>query len=580
MYRRASLACLVMFLPAISSVFAAQRPEVTVTLTLDDVIAVQVRGLGAKKHVDREAASAALKRIGAAARPALLKAAESDDPEVRLRARALLATLPGQGRGAAWPDASRKARAEYERSTPEERLELIRAIAQMDGGAENVPFLLSLLRGPEQEVLAVLATLSRVPGVAAGQMALKFLNSPQSIAEWRARAWALARVGARLESYRLLAEMKVAIAPALKADAAVASGRRLLRDGQHKKALAEFGKAREAFPTDTRFLYLEAEALAAVGKLDEATKLRARALAMLPKEDAAYAVAGRMLSQMGRRRMAVAEWRALLAMAPKESAWGVFARMHLIADLEEGGAFKEASDLLIESLALLISMRDAGHAMGILGVEIPSVEAHVMELQALGEKFPLPADGIADALPAGEAKTEISMVVKDGKLDAYKRALADAAIVLRIAGMSATLRPMDIPGVGLDYDVAAGKLTLGITGMPCSKPVAWDAGGKPATVAVVDRDHCHVFSVDGATGAIRKLARYDVDSKVRIVPGKLLAACADHTARLNGLPMKWDELLAGKTFDTPPTVLRLTVTATTPAGPRATSSFDLALKKP
>jgi len=539
-----------------------------------------VRGLGAEKHVDRVAASAALTRIGAVARPALEKAALYDDPEVRLRARAILASLPRTIGGAAWPETSRKARVEYERKTPTERLQMLNSIFNLGETGELAPFLLSLLRGPDKEAQAALNALTRVPSAPAGQMALKLLAAPQNDSERRARAWALARVGAHLESYRLLVGLKVAIAPAPQADAAVASVRKHLRGGQRVKGFAEYLDARKAFPADARFLYLEAEAMAGMGKLGEAEKLRADALAMLPKDDAAYAVAGRMLSEMGLRRAAVPEWRALLALAPKQSVWGVYARMYLIGDLAEGGAFKEAGDLLAETLELLISMRDTGNAMGILGVEIPSVEAHVAELHALGEKFPLPAGGVVDALPADEVKTEMSVAVKDAKLDAYRRALNDAGIMLRLQNPSPTLRPMDIPGIGLRYDVAAKQLALSISEMPCSKPVAWTPRGKSATVVVFDEDHCHVFSVNGATGAVKKLARYDVDTKLRIVPGKQLAACTDHTARLNGMPVKWGELLAGKTFDTPPTSLHLTVTATTPAGPRVTSQFDLLLKKP
>jgi len=580
MCRRVSLACLVLLFLAVSSISAAQPREVSVKVELDEAIAIQVRGLGAEPYADREAASAALARIGIAARGALVKALQADDPEVRLRAKAVLGKLPADGRTTTWPEASRKARADYDLRTPANRISLITSIAMAAGPPQVIPFLLSLLRGPEDEVQAVLGVLPRIPGVPAGRIALECLLVPQNTAERRARAWALARVGARPEAYRLLAGMKVTFAAAPKADAAVASVRKLLGADQHEKALAEVRAARKATPGDTRFVYLEAEALAGLGKPDEAAKLRADALAKLPKDAAAYAAAGRMLSEMGLRRAAVAEWRALLAVAPKQSAWGVYARMHLVADLEEGGAFKAAGDLLAESLKLLIDMRDAGHAMGILGVEIPDVEAHVAELQALGEKFPAPSEGVADALSSGAVKAELSVVVKDADVAAYKRALADASVVLRIQGGSPSLRPMDIPGMGLRYDADAGSLTLGIGAIACGEPVAWDAGGKPATIAVVDRDHCHTFSVDGATGTVKKLARYDVDTKIRILPGKRLAACTDHAVRLDSVPVRWADLLAGKVFDTPPTTLRLTVTATMPAGPRITSTLELLLQKP
>jgi tetratricopeptide (TPR) repeat protein len=565
---------------AILPVSAAQPREVAVEVTLDELTAAHVRGLGAEAYADRQAASAALARIGGAARGALEEALQDDDPEVRLRAKAVLGKMPADGRAAIWPEASRQARADYDLCTPAERISLITSMARVGDPPGVIPFLVSLLRGPEAEVQAVLAALPRIPGDAPGRVALDFLRAPQSAAERRARAWALARVGAQPESYRLLAGMKVTFAPAPEADAVVASVRHLLRAGQYEKAVAQARAARKATPDDTRFAYLEAEALAGSGDVDEAAKLCAEALAMHPTEAAVHAAAGRMLSEMGQRRAVAAEWRALLANTPEQSAWGVYARMHLVADLEEGGAFKAAGELLAESLKLLIAMRDAGHAMGILGVEIPDVEAHVAELHALGEKFPLPPEGVADALPSGAVQAELSVVVKDGDVAAYKRALADASVVLRIQRPTPALRLMDVPGVELRYDVAAKQLSLGLGAASCSKPVAWDAGGKTAMVAVLDGDHCHIFGVDGADGAVKKLARYDVDTKVRIVPGKRLAACTDHAARLNGVPVKWTDLLAGKTFDTPPTALRLSVTATTPTGRRFTSPFNLLDKKP
>ncbi|MBM4030661.1 MAG: hypothetical protein FJ291_02625 [Planctomycetes bacterium] len=58
-------------------------------------LAQLIRDLGAEKHETREAATAKLRALGPAAIPSLKKAADSDDPEVRTRARELLATLSG-----------------------------------------------------------------------------------------------------------------------------------------------------------------------------------------------------------------------------------------------------------------------------------------------------------------------------------------------------------------------------------------------------------------------------------------------------------------------------------------------------
>ncbi|MBM4042200.1 MAG: HEAT repeat domain-containing protein [Planctomycetes bacterium] len=58
-------------------------------------LAQLIRDLGADRHATREAASAKLRALGPVAIPALKKAAESDDPEVRTRAKELLEGLSG-----------------------------------------------------------------------------------------------------------------------------------------------------------------------------------------------------------------------------------------------------------------------------------------------------------------------------------------------------------------------------------------------------------------------------------------------------------------------------------------------------
>jgi len=58
-------------------------------------LAQLIRDLGDEKHETREAASAKLRALGPVAIPALKKAAEADDPEVRARARELMEGMTG-----------------------------------------------------------------------------------------------------------------------------------------------------------------------------------------------------------------------------------------------------------------------------------------------------------------------------------------------------------------------------------------------------------------------------------------------------------------------------------------------------
>ncbi|HUT37579.1 MAG TPA: hypothetical protein VNE39_29130 [Planctomycetota bacterium] len=74
---------------------SAERMTAELAVAEPADLAQLIRDLGAQKHETREAASAKLRAIGPVAIPALKKAAESDDPEVRTRARELLAGLSG-----------------------------------------------------------------------------------------------------------------------------------------------------------------------------------------------------------------------------------------------------------------------------------------------------------------------------------------------------------------------------------------------------------------------------------------------------------------------------------------------------
>jgi hypothetical protein len=91
------------YLPA-NAYWKAKGVPVTAERLLDELrapappdVAALVRDLGAERHQTREEATRKLQALGAAAAPALRKAADSDDPEVRTRAGEILKALQGGG---------------------------------------------------------------------------------------------------------------------------------------------------------------------------------------------------------------------------------------------------------------------------------------------------------------------------------------------------------------------------------------------------------------------------------------------------------------------------------------------------
>jgi len=280
-----------------------------------------VRDLGAGEHATREQATAALRQLGAAARAALEQVENSPDPEVRERARALLADIR-LGINPDWPaDLAERAR-QYRQLDATERQNTLRRMAkELEHGA--VPFLLARLEVGDPNERAVAR------------------NALAEIANSRIK---LLRAVLRRKDY-----------PAA-------------------LALARNHAALTAF--DSRLLHLEAEAQAGNGNADAAQDCRQRALAAAPDDEAPHYQAAELLRELGRESWAIAEWNQILKIPPADEVYDSNAYLRLADAKVHAGQFAEAAAMLEK--ALNISQR---HGYGLTGGGAKTLEKQIRELR-------------------------------------------------------------------------------------------------------------------------------------------------------------------------------------------------------
>lgn len=563
-----------MALWAPAAMSAAESPPVRVQI--DVVVQPLVRDLGAADYAVRERASRRLRQSGPGALPALARAAASEDPEVRFRAIEAMRGIR-YGLGADWPDQAAQTLRRYGELAPADRAAALRFLAE-SLSERAVPFLVARLRnGDEAEAHAASEALREVETPAFGRALLSALGKPRNKDEIKARAWGLRCVGRRFDMYRLLARAKITDSPDLRLEAAVSQLLARARAG-HWEALERPAEAlAREFPADTRALYVRAEALETMGRADRARELRRHALAANRGDQPAHYHAAAMLSELGRRRLALPEWQLVLEMPLREDVYDVNACIGLVADCAEGGDFERAASLLERTLEMLIRMRDMNHPMGILGVEVARVEADIARLRQAGEAYPAPAGTpVEDELGPQELRAEVAVVVRAADPESIVRVLDDAAATLVLQNVPEDWRLLEWDNVTFRYDAGAKRLRLLIGRTPCAPAVPLPIG-PGATFGARTGDRWQLYRLEAGNAQPRVIARWQVDYRVRFRPGGRLAEYTDLSVRVEDELRRWDELTDGINFDRLPAMLRVDVTGTAPSGRRNTSSFRVDL---
>jgi len=559
---------------------APQRdlPAPKAPVAVEQVVDSLVRQLGDERYDQREAATKALAEIGWPALKRLEEAAKSDDPEVRLRARKIVGDLR-LGITPDWPAEMALQARHIARMEENERARTIGNIAQALK-EKAVPFLLDRMAQATRDADSALTYLRRMDSDDAYRKVLDLLGEPKTPQQERALALARARMG---ESVDLAIGKLDAAGRREIIEQAIKQVRSQLTQRQYKEAAESCGRLAKDAGGDSRIPYLQAEALAALEKDDLAKALREQALAMNPDSEPPHYAAGEMLMAMGRRRLAAAEWEAIIKMPPEESVYDVNACIRLSTIYEASGMFAEATKMLELGLDLFrkASQPDGG-GMAIVGGTEEGLRTQLSRLRKKADMFPTPADAaIEDEVDEQELRISVGVAVKDGKEAELRRELASVRATMSITVQPAGLRIFDLVPAALAYDREKKQMIVTLNGTRCGEPVPFEANERKVRVAVNTLDCCYIFEVDMAGGKSEKVARFEKDYTLKLQPGVKLAALTDVTLQINDKKYEWEKVLKdGIALDCLPDALKIVLEGTTPAGKRITAKITVPLQEP
>jgi tetratricopeptide (TPR) repeat protein len=512
-----------------------------------------VRGLGADRFQEREEASAALVRAGADAVDALHAAIESGDPEVRMRAEKVLATIR-LGIGHSWPkELADLARSFDSLSIPEKREAMFRINRELK--ADAVPFLVMRLHDVDGALAAEALRLVREQDSnEAAQQVLLWMKRPLAPLDHIVVAWAQHRLGHPVKALEILVRQNLTdrlrgqiMTEALQAFQGLWKARRF--DELQEQIVPWI----EAAPDEARFLYYQAEALDGLGKADAAAATRERALALHPEDEAAHYTAGDMLFNLGLWKVSAGEWLKILKIPPENDVYDMNALLRLGDIAVRNKQFHEAADHYQKVLDLYRKARQqGGSGFGMVGASDADLERKIQQLRNQEAK-----DDAAGRVE--DISVEIQETVKEDKAKEMGEALAGVEATLTVRVQPHGMRLFDLDVAGLRWDREKKQILPLLNGQPCSDPVAFQPSAKRARVALRALDCIYIYEIDTETGAAKKLARYEKDYTVTIKPGPSIRLQRNVRMTLNGEPADWREFLGGRPFDFLPATFKITL---------------------
>lgn len=558
----------------ILTIGGATQAAVSVT---DQEIQVLIRNLGSDRFAVREEATEKLKQAGEPAASALEQAAESTDPEVRLRAQMILADIR-LGITPEW-SAEMIALARGFRQLPEDQqLAALKRLTETLGG-KATPFLLSRATADAGGVADEAFRLIREqPGREAARQAARRIKKPGGDAGRRVLAWALGQLGRIDEALQQLGE---------DADPAVRhqlfeNGVESLMEKLGKQAFEEAAASAEklagAAPQDSRFLYLQAEALDGLGRHDEAKALQEKALALQSNEEASHYTTGEMLMKMGRNRLAEREWRLILEIPPADGVYDINAYLRLSVIAAGKKDFKAAADHLQKSLDLYHLARADGQGMCLMGGDEAQMQAQIRSLRKKAVS-PEPRHRKADEKEA-DLRLNVAIHVKDNRLNELRKAVknAEANITMNVKPLG--VRLLDLKEFVVRYDPEKKRLLTLLHDHAGAEPVPLPLKGPEARVVIHTLDCSYVYEINTATGAAEQTARFEKDYTVRVTAGRRALTLTDVEAEINGKSYDWDQLQAGVKFDYLPEKFDIKVSGADPSNKRETLRLNAASSEP
>lgn len=551
-------------------------PAAPARVSADRIIQALIRDLGAESYTARERATAALRLVGQRARKALEAAADSDDPEVRLRARDVLSDVV-LGIGPDWPADIVLLVRHFDDMQQHERSNAIYRIAQL--GAKAVPFLLKRMETgtPNEANWALNALQQRANSPEVCEEVIRLLAEPANDQQARALAWARAQRGQALTGIEAIvaqrpADLKVNKATEVTIEDTLAK----LKAGKGQEALAEAENLAKANPADPRAVYLQAEALILLNRDKEALSLRDKAAALSPDQQQPHYLAAEMLTRLGRHRLAVKEWQRVVEIEPADTECDTNAYLNLGAIHTANGLFEPAAQYLEKGLQTLAKTKEQEKVK-------PLASALQMEIDRLRQRaasFPVSPEAVVeDAVPASELQLQVQVIPKEGKAEDLQKAVAATAAQFQVSVELPDVAILDLPAASVRYDRAKRQLLLFLHDSPACEPLPFDLQGNEARVALHLPGITYLYKVE-ASGAAERLARFEKDYLVTLKPGLKVSGLASPALRINGAACEWDKALAGIPFARLPEQFDIIVEGTAPLGRRMTVRATIPATEP
>ncbi|MBM4034483.1 MAG: tetratricopeptide repeat protein [Planctomycetes bacterium] len=549
----------------------------TPRITAERIVQALIRDLGAERHDARERATDTLRRIGRPALDELEKAAEADDPEIRVRARDILADVR-LGIGPDWPADIALMVRHYDNMQEHERSNAIYRIASM--GPRGIPFLIKRMEtGSPNEASWAVNALQRPQSDEAYQEIIRLIGEPKNNHLARALAWARsARQQAIAGAEGLPGRQPIDAKPNKATEDALQDALGKLAAARAQDAFAAAEALAKADPADPRPLYIQAEALVALNRDKEALALREKALGLNPDKELPHYLAADLLTSLGRYRLAVKEWLRVVETDPAGSPCDANAYLGLGAIHTASGLFELAAQHLEKAIQILAKAKDQEK----LKAATAALQMEVDRLRQRAASFPVPPDAaVEDAIPPSELQLQVRALPLQGKPEDLQAALAATAAQFQIAVGLPAVQALDLPCAAVKYDKAAKAILITLHDAPACDPLPFVLTGNEARIALHLPGCTHIYRLDAATGLGERLARFEKNYTVTLKPGLKVSNFANPTLRINGRPYEWDKALNGIPFERLPERFDIIVEGSAPLGRRMTvrASFD-ALEPP
>ncbi len=546
----------------------------TRTIPMARVVESLVADLGDDVYQVRERATAALRRIGYAARQPLEAAARSDDPEIRIRARDILRDIT-LGVTPEWPAELVLLARHFDQQPRHTRYDALRRIGAI--GTPAVPFLVSrLAKGEPNDANYALNFIQSMTDPRVPELIISLIKEPDNDYLTQALAWAQARRGDTVSALGAIVEKR--LPPELlkkAADPAIGRLTAKLKTSPREAAQAAAAAA-AAHPDDLRPLYVQALALLALDQPEKAAEARQRALKSLPGKPEAHYLAARMLTELGRYRFAVPEWQKIMDAPPEDSPLDVAAHLALNRIYSENGLYEMAADHLGKAVGKAAKLDPQNPIPQTI---VQSIHAELSRLRSYGAKYPQEGIVVEDRIPEKEVGVEVAIEAQDGTTDELRAALATASLHLELRAGSPPMRLLDVASVSFRYDRQKKALDILLGEKPACEPVPFEAPKEKARFAVHCGDAAYLFRIS-PDGTCEQLARYTKNYRLKITLGPRLRICTGHAVALGGKTYEWEKARAGIPLDTLPRRLVLAIQATSPAGPRITVRRTLEFSEP